>query len=67
VKDQLNINSGIQIQSVAIFDMNGLQKMKAENCGLNYSISLGNYSEGTYILRIMTDQGSMQRKISIKR
>jgi PKD repeat protein len=67
VRDQLNINSGIRIQSVAIFDMNGLQKMKAENCGLDYSINLGNYIEGTYILRIITDKGSMQRKVSIKR
>jgi PKD repeat protein len=66
-RDQLNINSGIRIQSVAIVDMNGLQKMNAENCGLNYSINLSNYNEGTYILRIVTDKGSMQRKVSIKR
>jgi PKD repeat protein len=66
-KDQLNINSGIRIESVTIFDMSGAVKMTAHSCGLNYTVNLTNFSEGTYILRILTEKGSMQRKVSIKR
>jgi PKD repeat protein len=66
-KDRLNINSGIRIESITIFDMNGQQKVKTADSGYNYSINLGNLSEGTYILRIMTEKGSMQRKVNVRK
>jgi hypothetical protein len=65
--EQLNINSKIRIKSVTIYDMNGQQKVKTDNTGFNYAINLGNLGEGTYILRVMTEKGSMQRKVSVKR
>jgi PKD repeat protein len=66
-KDQININSGIRIESVTIFDINGQQKMRMDNSGFNYSINLGNLPDGTYILRITTEKGMAQRKMNIKR
>jgi PKD repeat protein len=65
--DQLHINSGLRILSVALYDLSGQQKMMADDFGNNYSINLGGYPAGTYILRIITEKGSMQRKINIKR
>ncbi len=66
-KDQLNINSGIRIESVTIFDINGQQKMRTENSNFSYSLNLGSLPEGTYILRIMTEKGMVQRKMNIRK
>jgi hypothetical protein len=66
-KDQLHINSAIQIGSVALFDINGQQKISKEDCGYNCTINLDSFPEGTYILRIATEKGNVQRKVSIRR
>jgi PKD repeat protein len=66
-KDQLHINSGLRIESVALFDMNGQQKMRTDDCGYNCSLNLNSFPDGTYILRILTEKGSVQRKVNIRR
>ncbi|MCX6233743.1 MAG: PKD domain-containing protein [Bacteroidetes bacterium] len=66
-KDQLHISSGIRIESVALFDINGQQKMWTDDCGNNYSVNLSSFQDGTYILRIITEKGSVQRKLNIQR
>jgi hypothetical protein len=66
-KDQLHINSSLKMESVAIYNMYGQEKMRTEECGTSFSVNLGNFSEGTYILQIFTEKGSLQRKINVKR
>jgi len=65
--DQLNINSGFRIESVALFDINGQPKISKVECGGSFSMNLGNLPEGIYILKIVTEKGSMQRKVTIRR
>lgn len=66
-KDILHVNSTLRIDAIAIFDMNGYQKVKQER-GFTYnSIDLGGLPNGTYILRITTEKGQMQRKLNINR
>ncbi|MCK9400839.1 MAG: PKD domain-containing protein [Bacteroidales bacterium] len=66
-KDQLHINSGIRIESIALFDINGQQKMRTDGCGYNCSLNLNSFPDGTYILRIITEKGRIQRKVNIRR
>jgi PKD repeat protein len=65
--DQLNINSAIRVESVALFDLSGKQKISKVECGGNFSVNLSSLPEGIYILRIVTEKGSMQRKVNIRR
>jgi PKD repeat protein len=66
-KEQLNINSRVNIQSIALFDVSGQQKMTRTECGPGCSINLAGFAEGTYILVITTDQGCVQRKVNIRK
>lgn len=65
--DQLNINSGIGVKSVALFDLKGQQKISRVENGGSFSMNLSNLPEGVYILQIVTEKGSMQRKVNIRR
>jgi len=66
-QDQLHINSELRIESVSLFEINGQQKMRTVDCGYDCSVNLDNYPDGIYILRIITEKGSMQRKVNIRR
>jgi hypothetical protein len=66
-KDILHVNSGLRIDAIGIYDMNGYLRLNQER-GFNYnSIDLGGLPNGTYILRITTEKGQMQRKLNINR
>jgi PKD repeat protein len=67
VKDHLQINSAIRIESVVLFDITGQLKMSKDDCGYNCSLNLNGFPDGTYILRIMTEKGNLQRKVNIRR
>ena len=66
-KDQLYVNSGFPVKSICLVDLKGMQMRKMENCGQNYTFDLAGLPDGFYILRVDTEKGSMQRKVSIRR
>jgi PKD repeat protein len=65
VKNLLHINSGVTVKSVNLVDLNGLEKMRKNNCSTNFTLELGNIPAGIYILSVDTENGMMQRKITI--
>ncbi len=66
-KEQLRIRSGIQIKSVEVFDLIGQEKLVSEMAGTDCMLNIGNLPNGTYILRIETELGNLQRKLNINR
>jgi hypothetical protein len=62
VEDILNINLPAQVtlESTMMFDLTGKLVLESGNQSM---IEMSNLSDGTYILRIMTDKGELTKKI----
>jgi hypothetical protein len=65
-KDQLHISAEFPVKSIRLFDINGLQKMGMEDCGMNCTLDLNKMADGIYIIQVEADKGVMQRKVTIR-
>jgi len=65
LRDEFRIITGYEMRSVSIFDLSGRLLFKEEINGTEHSIKSFNVTEGQYILRIETSEGTLQRKITV--
>jgi PKD repeat protein len=65
--DQLHINSAIDVKTISLVDLNGIEKLRKDDCGSTNTLEVGKIPEGIYILRIETENGTMKRKVSVMR
>ena len=61
VSDELYIQSGIPVEGIVLYDMQGRKLM--ERYGNVAHINMGDLPQGIYLLQIYSDQGSGLRRI----
>ncbi len=64
--DQLNIESGVEMKTIRIFDINGRQVQRIDHPGTNTVIDLSSCSRGLYILNVTGQSGAETHKKFIK-
>jgi len=66
VLNSLNINSGVAIQSIRIYNNTGnlIQEIKIN--ALYYNLDVSNFDSGIYYLGLTTSEGNISRKITVR-
>jgi hypothetical protein len=54
-----------QIHSITVFDTSGKRIMVQNNSGKNGNLSVANLADGIYIVKMLTENGSITRKIKL--
>jgi PKD repeat protein len=66
-KNELHVNSGIQIKTISLVDLNGVEKIRIHDCDNSNTLQTSKIADGIYVLRIETEKGIMQRKVNVVR
>ena len=65
IGDQFNINSEVKINSLKLYDLNGRTWLEQAVDANKLLICLPELGKGYYILQLVTEKGTMQRKLSV--
>ena len=64
-KDVVNIESSTDIQSVQLWSVNGMMLAERKPNSQKDTVDLTGYSQGVYVVRIVTAEGIVMRKINL--
>jgi len=65
-KDQLHVSADFPVRSIRLVDMNGMQIIRMEDCGMNCTLDLKKMADGIYIIQVETEKGIIHRKVSVR-
>jgi len=63
VKDKLYIRAASTIESVSVIDLQGRLLLVSEPASDSFELGMGNFATGTYIVRIVTGEGTYHEKV----
>ena len=62
-KQEVNINCGYKIKALQVFDEQGKRLFEKEINAYNYQINLENYPTGTYLIKVLTNNGQTTKRV----